>query len=109
MLGKAQKIIVIIAIVLIVICFSMVIWSLFQAKSGPWPPISQPCPDHWKINGTSCENTSGKSIDFSSFTLCDKYKWTMGETVNGISGSTGALWDGISYGYGEHDACYAPV
>jgi hypothetical protein len=106
MLGKAQKIIVIITVIITIICFSMLIWSFIQLKKDqPWPPSSQPCPDNWTINNGVCSgfcNGEAATANFAGFTDCDKYNWTEG--VNG--GCNGALWDGISYGYGEHDPCY---
>jgi len=105
MLGKAQKIIVIITVILTVVCFSMLIWSFVQSKKDqPWPPISQPCPDNWTINNGICSGvcgTTGATASFENSTDCDKYNWT--------KNCAGAMWDGISYGYGENNPCYVPV
>lgn len=113
MLGKAQKIIVIITVILTIICFSMLIWSFIQSKKDqPWPPISQPCPDNWTIKNGVCSgfcNGVSTTANFTGFTDCDKYNWTKGTEVNSQKACSGALWDGISYGYGEHDPCYVPV
>jgi len=125
MLGKAQTVIVIITIILMIACFSMLIWSFIQVKKAkPWPPVYQTCPDYWteNANGTcngatanmgNCSSTFStyKAVDFGelddSSNLCNIYKWTQGLTsIGNKPGCTGVRWDGISYGYGVHDPCW---
>ena len=125
MLGKAQLIIVIITILLMIACLLMLIWSFKQLrKNKTWPPVVQTCPDYWKIDASgNClanEGNTGKcSYSASAYTFgtdtCEMYKWTQGSTgITGIYtgqtpltiGCTGVRWDGISYGYGVNNPCY---
>lgn len=127
MLGKAQLIIIIITIILMVVSFSMLIWSFRQIKKDElWPPINQKCPDYWTIDasgncigatvnmGTSCSYAGYTSANFGT-NVCTMYQWTQGATgITGITannqsiavGCTGVRWDGISYGYGLNNPCY---
>lgn len=111
--GTAQKIILFIAIILLIIIFVVVIWTFVSAHSNtPWPPTSQTCPDYWP-EGTpgTCMNTKGLgscekiSIDFSNVSACDKYNWSIGSTVSGLTGCGEVQWDGINYGYGQYTPC----
>ena len=119
MLGKAQIVIVILTLLLMIASVSILIWSFIQLKKDdPWPPNSQSCPDYWKVGstgncigaavnmGTCTYSGSYASVAFGTDT-CQMYQWTQGTTsINGITGCTGILWDGISYGYGVNNPCY---
>jgi hypothetical protein len=121
MLGKAQTVIVIIAIILMIACFSMLIWSFIQVKKAkPWPPVYQTCPDYWTENtdGTcngvtanmgKCSASGYQNVNFGDLesNLCNIYNWTQGTTsINSKLGCTGVRWDGISYGYGVNNPCW---
>jgi hypothetical protein len=104
-----QRIVLIIAIVILIFTLLFIGVKLNQQKMGNWPPIIGDCPDYWvdvSGNGARCVNTkdlgtckssSGKhlNMDFttSQFTgsngLCAKYTW---------ANNCGVSWDGITYG-----------
>jgi len=106
-----QKIVLLIAVILLIIALIFIGYSLGQAKEDEtWPPIIGECPDYWvdiSGNGAMCVNinnlgtcnipTEGNlnSMDFSnsyfnnSDGLCAKYKWANGCDVT---------WDGITSG-----------
>jgi hypothetical protein len=102
-----QKIILVVAIGLFVVCMIFIGIALSQVKdTQTWPPILSECPDYWvqDISGV-CVNThklgscpvtdTNLTMDFSTapFTgssgLCNKYKWAT---------NCGLSWDGITYG-----------
>jgi hypothetical protein len=106
-----QKIVLIIAVILLILTLVLIGYSLSKAKSEAiWPPMIGDCPDYWvdlSGNGAKCVNThslgtcnipsSGKenAMDFSTsvFTgsngLCAKYTWAK---------NCGVTWDGINSG-----------
>ena len=107
-----QRIILIIAIVLLILCLILIGMVLVNSKSSQqWPPMVGDCPDYWidtSGNGGSCVNiknlgscnfstdaTKHQTMDFTQppFTgsngLCSKYKWATGCQLS---------WDGITYG-----------
>lgn len=112
MLGKIQKTILIICIVIFIIfCFSILLNSISNANNWRFPP--QSCPDYWVDSGASgCYNIkglgtcTGKSdpkhyyLDFDKLpggnTLCNKQKWANKCNIS---------WDGINYGYGNKNPC----
>jgi hypothetical protein len=113
MLGGAQKIILWIFIILLIVIFGIILWTFVEGDIESWPPTSQTCPDFWKETPTGCSNVKnlgscGKvTRDFSSATPCDKYNWSIGQTVSTITGTTcGTVqWDGINYGFGKYTPC----
>ena len=117
-LGNAQKIILIIAGILLFIILVLITWALIKAKQNAyWPPTSQSCPDYWLQNSSGlCMNTQksgvcpGATVDFSGVDACSKYTWSTGSTVSGISTSCNTAnsfvpWNGVSYGYGQYTPC----
>ena len=106
-----QKIVLIIAVILLILTLVIIGYSLSKAKSNaPWPPLIGDCPDYWvdlSGNGGQCVNTqslgtcnipsSGQenAMDFSGSTftgangLCAKYTWAK---------NCGVTWDGINSG-----------
>jgi hypothetical protein len=106
-----QKIVLIIAIVLLIITLVFIGMALNKAKSQEqWPPMIADCPDYWvdlSGNGSECVNTHSlgtcniptkggqNAMDFtaSTFTgsneMCAKYTWAKG---------CGVTWDGITSG-----------
>lgn len=120
MLGKAQLVIFVITVILMVASFSMLIWAFINIKKDtPWPPNKQKCPDYWRMNSDgTCDGTTANigQCDVSKFQdvnfgsdACQMYNWTQGLTgPSGITGCTGVRWDGISYGYGINNPCYIP-
>jgi hypothetical protein len=107
-----QRIILICAIILLILCLILIGMVLVNSKSTQqWPPLVGDCPDYWvdtSGNGSQCVNikdlgicnalgqTTGhltKDFSQSPFTgstgTCEKYKWATGCKVT---------WDGITYG-----------
>jgi hypothetical protein len=109
-----QRIILICAIVLLIICLILIGMVLVNSKSTQqWPPLIGDCPDYWvdmSGNGSQCVNIKGlgtwvntdtmnvhkyQTVDFSispytgSSGTCEKYKWANENKVT---------WDGITYG-----------
>ena len=106
-----QKIVLIIAIILLIVSLIFIGISLSKSKSDEaWPPLIGDCPDYWvdlSGNGAMCVNEkalgkcnlpsegSKNPMDFSKapFTgdngLCSKYMW---------ANNCGLSWDGITYG-----------
>ena len=105
-----QRIILIIAVILLILCLILIGMVLVNSKSTQqWPPMVGDCPDYWvdlSGNGANCvnvknlgscnfDNTKPQTMDFtqSAFTgsngLCAKYKW---------ANSCQLSWDGITYG-----------
>jgi len=107
-----QRIILIVAIILLILCLILIGMVLVNSKSSQqWPPMVGDCPDYTidtSGNGGSCVNiknlgscnfnsdtTQHQTMDFTQppFTgsngLCSKYKWATGCQLS---------WDGITYG-----------
>ena len=106
-----QKIVLILAVVLLLLTLVIMGIALHQAKSEQtWPPLTGDCPDYWvdlSGNGGECVNTHSlgtcnlpspgnkNAMDFSvaPFTgskgTCAKYTWAQG---------CGVTWDGITSG-----------
>jgi hypothetical protein len=123
-IGKTQKIIIIVFIVLFIIIVGSLIYTLIAAGNvSNWPPTSQNCPDYWLegANNICYNSTPGNSggivetqVNFSGATLCDKYNWSnaSGNSYIKPSPSAKVLWDGINYGNGKYTPCdadYKPV
>lgn len=106
-----QKIVLIIAVVLLILTLVVIGVALGQAKQDEsWPPLVGDCPDYWvdlSGNGAMCVNkqslgkcnipTTGNpnSMDFTgrifsgNNSACAKYTWAKGCQVT---------WDGINSG-----------
>ena len=102
-----QRIISIIAIVILIICLVIIGITLSRSnKTQVWPPMVGDCPDYWvdtSGNGGNCVNSkglgtcsaSGSSMNFTaapyvgSNGLCSKYNWAT---------KCGLTWDGITSG-----------
>ena len=126
MLGEAQKIILLIFSVLLIIIFGIVIWTFVKGGVESWPPTSQTCPDYWRETTPGVcykSNSNGlcddaTQIDFSNISSCDKYTWSTGgtidiQTIAGTTANCGVVqWDGINYGNGKYTPCdpgYTPA
>lgn len=107
-----QRIISIIAIVILIICLVIIGITLSRSnKTQVWPPMVGDCPDYWidaSGNGAKCVNSKDlgtckanlgadghSTMDFTvapyvgSNGLCAKYTW---------ANACGLTWDGITYG-----------
>jgi len=106
-----QKIVLIIAIIVLIITLIFIGVLLGGSSGESWPPLVGDCPDWWIADGsgnnTTCINVkdlgvcaaqSGKKhqnmkFDSAMFTgdngMCAKYKWADNCKVS---------WDGITYG-----------
>ena len=106
-----QKIVLIIAVILLILTLVIIGVGLHNAKSEEtWPPLTGDCPDYWvdlSGAGGECVNTHSlgtcniptqgnkNAMDFSKapFTgskgTCAKYTW---------AGGCGVTWDGINSG-----------
>jgi hypothetical protein len=106
-----QKIVLVIAVILLIITLIFIGMALSKAKnSESWPPLVGECPDYWvdlSGNGAMCVNkqslgkcnvpTTGdaNSMDFTTSVFagnnanCAKYTWAKGCDVT---------WDGITSG-----------
>jgi len=105
-MGSFQKMVLMIALVILLIVLLLIGISLMAAKSNQdWPPMVPDCPDWWIGDGSGnmshCVNVKNlgncdkKSMNFNTpvFTgdnrSCAKYKWAQKCRV---------AWDGITYG-----------
>ena len=95
-----QKITVIIALVMLIICLIFVGVSLYNSKyHSEYPPVVGNCPDYWIDNNGVCDNVKSlgdctkTSKDFSGDRwqgdkgLCNKYNW---------ANNCQLTWDGIT-------------
>jgi len=115
MLGGAQKIIVMIFVILLIVIFGIVLWTFIQGDVESWPPTSQTCPDYWKETSPGiCSNTDKNvptgcsSVNFNGADYCQKYTWSTGNTANNFNDNVtcgNVPWDGINYGYGKYTPC----
>ena len=106
-----QKIVLIIAIIILIISLVFVGLALGGSKGETWPPVVPDCPDWWIADGSGnnsvcinvkdlgiCPAQSGKkhqvmNFNSSMFTgdngTCAKYSW---------ADKCKVAWDGITYG-----------
>jgi hypothetical protein len=106
-----QKIVLLIAIILLIVALLFIGTALSSSTDTQWPPMIPQCPDYWSIDGsgnnTTCINVkdlgtcppqNGQNhlvMNFNTpvFTgsngLCAKYSWAT---------NCGLTWDGITYG-----------
>jgi len=110
-MASFQKIIALIAFILLIITLVSIGIILSKAKTDNWPPTTADCPDYWLIDGSGnnsvcinikdlgkCPPQSGKkhltmnfneSVFTGSSGKCNKYNWAK---------TCGISWDGITYG-----------
>ena len=110
-MGPFQKIVLMIAVVILIIALLVIGLALHGRNGVTWPPIVSSCPDWWIVDGSGnqskcinvknlgvCKPTSGsgpETMDFNApvFTgsqgACNKYRWANRCQVS---------WDGITYG-----------
>tara|TARA_B100001093_G_C26782075_1_gene995071 strand:- start:896 stop:1240 length:345 start_codon:yes stop_codon:yes gene_type:complete len=99
-----QKVVVIIAIVVLIILLSWIGYAMYKNQhSGTFPPVVAQCPDYWDVSGNNlCINTRSlgtcaidgdKSMNFDQDQFkgaegsCQKYRWARG---------CGVSWSGIT-------------
>jgi len=110
-IGSFQKIILILAIVVLFITLIIIAYALKQSKNANWPPIVPDCPDYWvsDLSGNNiicknvknlgtCKPPTGSSNLVMNFNTppytgsngnCAKYTW---------ANNCGIAWDGLTYG-----------
>jgi energy-coupling factor transporter transmembrane protein EcfT len=110
-LGAFQKIVAMIAIIILAINLVFIAIALENSKNENWPPIVASCPDYWLSDGSgnnltctnirdlgTCQPQGGDrhlTMKFNSppFTgangTCAKYTWANNCKI---------AWDGINYG-----------
>ena len=111
-MASFQKIVLIIAVVILIISLAIIAYALRYKKTGSWPPVVGECPDYWvdrdaSGNGGKCINIQDLGtckaktgdphlvMDFNNQLfkgpngMCAKYKWAQKCNVS---------WDGITYG-----------
>uniref|UniRef100_A0A6C0HRH1 Uncharacterized protein n=1 Tax=viral metagenome TaxID=1070528 RepID=A0A6C0HRH1_9ZZZZ len=113
MLGNVQKLIVLITILLMIGFIIMLVWVFKEARKKNWPPDSQPCPDYWTMNNGKCKYggnngtcPSTTSIDFSSFSDCDKSQWATNYSDGKLYGGDNGTVNGHTFcsgGWGNYD------
>jgi hypothetical protein len=112
-----KKVVLFVLVVLAIVLFIMAYAINKKTNDIKWPPYVANCPDYWldlASNGSSCFNQHGlgtcaiptashkNTVNFTNKAYtgsegeCNKKKW---------SENCGVTWDGISYGYGNHDPC----
>jgi len=99
-----QKITMIVALVILIICLIFIGYSLYKSKyDSQFPPVVADCPDYWldmsEGDGNSCKNVKNlgscnqTSMNFSSSFwtgndgLCRKYQWAK---------QCNLTWDGVT-------------
>lgn len=110
MLGGAQKIILLIFVILLIVIFGIVLWTFIQGDIESWPPSSQTCPDYWVESYSGvCSNVLNTgtgpscSVDYTPSDPCSNFSWSTNSDGKGCDTS----WDGINYGYGKYTPCDA--
>ena len=103
-----QKMVLIVAIVILIVSLVLIGIALGRAKVPVWPPLVPECPDYWAIDGSGndakCVNikdlgtcpieggTKHQTMNFNDpayADACAKYTW---------AGKCKIAWDGITYG-----------
>ena len=120
-MANFQRIVIVIAFVILLICLIIVGTTLAKSNSSQaWPPLAGTCPDYWldtSGTGSKCINNKDlgtcnanvgpeghSSMDFSvspfigSNATCAKYTW---------ANKCGVSWDGITYGF-DKNPCETP-
>jgi hypothetical protein len=104
-MASFQKIVLIVAIIILVITLIVIGTSLALSAPPVWPPLVPQCPDYWTMDGSSnnpiCNNVKNlgtcnlKIMNFDqpqfkgSNATCSKYLWAT---------NCGLSWDGLTYG-----------
>ena len=110
-MGSFQKIILIIALIVLLISLLFIGVSIQSSRNKDWPPMVPSCPDYWVSQGTDkdakcinvhdlgvCKAKSGDShltMNFNnapyvgSNSNCAKYTWANNCKI---------AWDGLTYG-----------
>jgi len=110
-MASFQKIVLIIAIVILIISLVSIGIILSKSKNKQWPPNTPECPDYWMIDGSgnnsicvnikdlgTCKPQSGQkhlTMNFNNAPFngdqgnCSKYNWAKACNIS---------WDGITYG-----------
>ena len=111
-IGAFQKMILMVAIVVLFITLIIIAYSLKQSKnSDNWPPVVPICPDYWVSDGSGnnitctnvknlgkCKPSAGSKhlvMNFNNAPYtgangnCAKYTW---------ANNCGIAWDGLTYG-----------
>ena len=110
-IGSFQKIILMLAIVVLFITLIIIAYALKQSKNANWPPIVPDCPDYWVSdlsgNNIICKNVknlgtckpprgmSNLVMNFNTHPYtgsngnCAKYTW---------ANNCNIAWDGLTYG-----------
>lgn len=110
-MNSFQKIILIIAFVILLISLFFIGMALYYSRNQHWPPMVPDCPDYWVSQGTGqnatcanvrnlgvCQPTSGDShltMNFNNAPYvgangnCAKYTWANNCKI---------AWDGLTYG-----------
>ena len=110
-MGGFQKIIFIVALIILLITLFFIGIALHYAKTKNWPPMVPNCPDYWVSEGTgknatcvnvkdlgTCKASSGDTHLIMNFNNapyvgangnCAKYTWANNCKI---------AWDGLNYG-----------
>ena len=95
-LNTIYTIIVTICILVVVASYKLIQTELQNTELTPINTKSQPCPDYWKYDSSNnlCYDISGASHDFSTYTFCDKIRYSKDPVHN-------VVWNGISNIYNK--------
>jgi len=110
-MGTFQKIILIMAVVILLITLVIVAFALHKSRNAFWPPLIPSCPDYWLSDGSGnnitctnvkdlgiCNPTTGNKHLVMNFNTapfigtngnCAKYTW---------ANECKVAWDGLTYG-----------
>ena len=110
-MNSFQKIVVIIATVILIICLILIGISLYNKNgSAVFPPVVASCPDYWTVSGKECHvgsvppNCHIKKIDAIT---ADSTKRDKCKTLHNIrKHHCDITWDGITNNHhlcGRHD------
>jgi len=110
-IGSFQKIILMIAIIVLLITLVIIAYSLQKPKKTSWPPILPNCPDYWTTDGSG---NSMKCINVKDLGVCKAQQGNAHLTMNfnsapfnGANGNCAkytwannckVAWDGLTYG-----------
>ena len=106
-----QKIVLIIAIIILTITLVIMVFALEKTDKAPWPPVITKCPDWWIADGSGNNSTC---INIKDLGVCSAREGEKHQTMNfNTSPYTGeqgtcakytwannckVTWDGITYG-----------
>lgn len=112
-MGSFQKMVLLIAVIILIIALLIIGISLIYSKKNNWPPNIAQCPDWWVMDGSgnrakcinvkdlgTCKAKNGQphlTMDFNAGpfdpnnaqSTCNKYTW---------ANRCNVTWDGITYG-----------